>query len=131
MEDQTSKKILIVDDEHEFDKALATFLKGHGFTVFVAQDATFAIQYVVKEKIDLVILDLGLPSGGGFFVLENIRKNRKIKQMPIIVSTANISADIEKRSRELGADAFILKPYDLEKLLEIIKVHLTEIQPHG
>ncbi len=124
MEDQPSKKILIVDDDQAFNKALATFLTGHGFTVFMAQDATFAIQHVVQERIDLVILDMGLPSGGGFFVLENIRKNRKIRQMPIIVLTANISADTEKKSRELGADVFILKPYDLEKLLESIKAHL-------
>lgn len=114
-----------MDDDQAFNKALATFLTGHGFTVFMAQDATFAIQHVVQERIDLVILDMGLPSGGGFFVLENIRKNRKIRQMPIIVLTANISADTEKKSRELGADVFILKPYDLEKLLESIKAHLT------
>ena len=124
MEDQKLKKILIVDDDQTFVKALSTFLTGHGFAVIVAQDATFAIQHVVQEKIDLVILDLGLPSGGGFFVLENIRKNRKIVQMRIIVSTANISADMEKKSRESGADAFIMKPYDLERLLEIIKTHL-------
>ena len=125
MEDQKSKKILIVDDDLTFVKALSTFLGGHGFTVFIAQDATFAIQYAAQEKVDLVILDLGLPCGGGFFVLENIRKNRKITQMRIIVSTANISPDIEKKSRDSGADAFIMKPYDLEKLLEIIKAQLA------
>ncbi|MBF0503662.1 MAG: response regulator transcription factor [Candidatus Omnitrophica bacterium] len=125
MEDQTPKKILIVDDDQAFVKALATFLSGHGYKVFIAQDATFAIKYVAKENIDLAILDLGLPSGGGFFVLENIRKTRKIVQMRIIVSTANITAGVEKKSRELGADDFILKPYDLEKLLEIIKIQLA------
>ena len=123
MENQTSKKILIVDDEKPFVKALALFLTGHGYEVLVAEDATFAIQYVAKEGIALVVLDLGLPSGGGFFVLENFRKTRKIK-MPIIISTANISAETEKKCRELGANDFILKPYDLERLLEIIKVHL-------
>ena len=127
MEAQKSKKILIVDDDQAFDKALATFLTGHGFTVVIAQDATFAIQYVVQEKIDLVILDMGLPSGGGFFVLENIRKNQKIVQMPIIVSTANISADMERKSRQLGANTFILKPYDLEKLLDLIYMNLPDI----
>jgi two-component system chemotaxis response regulator CheY len=127
LEAQKSKKILIVDDDQAFDKALATFLTGHGFTVVIAQDATFAIQYVVQEKIDLVILDMGLPSGGGFFVLENIRKNQKIVQMPIIVSTANISADMERKSRQLGANTFILKPYDLEKLLDLIYMNLPDI----
>lgn len=125
MENQISKKILIVDDDQSFVRALSTFLTGHGYTVFIAQDATFAIQHIAKEKIDLVILDLWLPSGGGFFVLENIRKTRKIIQMRIIISTANIAEGVEKVARDLGADDFILKPYDLEKLLEIIKVQLT------
>jgi len=124
LEDQVSKKILIVDDDQAFVRALATFLGGHGYKVFIAQDATFAIKHVAKENIDLTILDLGLPSGGGFFVLENIRKTRQIVQMRIIVSTANISPGIEKKSRDCGADDFIMKPYDLEKLLEMIKTHL-------
>ena len=124
MVDQPSKNILIVDDDQAFVRALATFLTGHGYKVFIAQDATFAIKHVAKENIDLTILDLGLPSGGGFFVLENIRKTRRIIQMRIIVSTANISAGIEKKSRDCGADGFIMKPYDLEKLLEMIKAQL-------
>ncbi len=123
MENQTSKKILVVDDDQPFVTALRTFLIGHGYCVLTASDATFAIRHVSKEAIDLVILDLGLPCGGGFFVLENLRKTRKIAQ-PIIVSTANISAGIEQKSREWGADDFIQKPYDLEKLLEMIRVHL-------
>ena len=124
MENLTSKRILIVDDDKTFVRALATFLNGHGYTVFIAQDATFAIKHIAKENIDLTILDLGLPSGGGFFVLENIRKTRQIIQMRIIVSTANVSPEIERKSRDCGADDFIMKPYDLEKLLEMIKLHL-------
>jgi len=91
----------------------------------VALDATYAIQYVIKENIALVILDLGLPCGGGLYVLENIRKVRKNVQVRIIVSTANVAPGIEEQSRDSGADDFLLKPYDLEKLLELIKAQLA------
>jgi DNA-binding response OmpR family regulator len=125
LENQTPKKILIVDDDQAFVRALTTFLTGHGYSVVVALDAVYAIQYVHKEDIALVILDLGLPCGGGFSVLENIRKVRRDVQLRIIVSTANVAPGIEEESREKGADDFILKPYDLEKLLELIKVQLA------
>ncbi len=125
MDKPTPPQILIVDDDQPFVVALTRFLKGHGYSVLTAQDAMFAIQYVTKENISLLILDLGLPCGGGFFVLENLRKTRKIIQMPVIVSTANVSEGIEEETRNLGASDFIAKPYDLEKLLEMIKKNLS------
>ena len=120
-----AKKILVVDDEPDLVKIIKMRLESNGYNTITASNGKDGLKKAIKESPDLVILDLGLPSGGGFFVLENIRKNRKVVQMRIIVSTANISADIEKKSRESGADSFILKPYDLEKLLEIIKANLS------
>jgi len=65
---------------------------------------------VTKENVGIVVLDLGLPCGGGFFVLENLQKNRKRPQMRIIVSTANIVPGIEDTCKDAGADDFLLKP---------------------
>ena len=119
--EQSSRCILVVDDDKTFTSALATFLKGHGYPVMIANDATYAFQFVVQENIAMVILDLGLPGGGGVFVLENIRRIRKPAQLPIIVSTANVAPGVEKQVRDAGANAFIAKPYDLEKLLVIVR----------
>ena len=62
--------------------------------------------------------------GGGFFVLKNVRKLEKTADLPIIVSTANVSPGIEKEALHMGASDFIAKPYDLEILLEKIKAFL-------
>ncbi|MBF0483525.1 MAG: response regulator [Candidatus Omnitrophica bacterium] len=124
MENKNPKNILVVDDDREFVDALKTFLVGHGYSVVIARDALFATQNACKESTALLILDLGLPCGGGFFVLENIRKFIENTKLPIIISTANVSVGVEKKCRNLGANDFIEKPYDLEKLLEIIKKYL-------
>jgi DNA-binding response OmpR family regulator len=125
VDNSTQGKILIVDDDHAFVMALARFLGGHGYQGLIAQDATFAIQNVVKNNISLVVLDLGLPCGGGLYVLENLCKIGRVSQFPIIVSTANVSPDIEQKVRDLGATDFILKPYDLEDLLKVIQARLS------
>jgi len=122
MENQKSKKILIVDDDQKFIRALTTFLVGHGYQVIIAYDATYATQYATREDLPLVMLDLGLPGGGGLFVLENLRSIPKTICLPVLISTANVNVDIENKARELGASDFIRKPYDLEELLKKIKI---------
>lgn len=120
-ENGKSRKILIVDDDQKFVRALTTFLVGNGYQVIIAYDATYATQYAAREDLALVMLDLGLPGGGGLFVIENLRRMPKTICLPILVSTANVNMDIEAKSREIGANDFIRKPYDLEQLLEKIK----------
>ena len=131
MEAKKKKKILIVDDDHEFIAALATFLTGHGFEVLKAYDATLAMKHARKEPIDLMTLDLGLPAGGGKFVLANVRKFENTANLPVIVSTANVEEGIQGEIFSLGASDFIAKPYDLEILLEKIKAFLVPPAPEN
>lgn len=118
------KKILIVDDDQKFVMALMTFLVGNGYQVLVAYDATFAIQHAAREDVSLVILDLGLPSGGGLFVIENLKRIPKTICLPLIVSSANVDPAMEDKVRAMGANDFFRKPYDLETLLARIKALL-------
>ncbi len=131
METMGKRKILIVDDDHHFVAALVTFLTGHGFEVLKAYDATLALKFARKEPIDLLTLDLGLPAGGGRFVLANIRKFEKTANLPVIVSTANVEEGIQKEIFGLGASDFIAKPYDLEVLLEKIQAFLAPQAPEA
>lgn len=117
-------RILIVDDDQALSAALAAFLKANGFDVFLAFDGTLAMKYARKEPVDLVVLDVGLPAGGGLFVLGNIRKLRAKDSLPIIVSTANMLDGIREHALEMGANDFLPKPYDLEVLLAKIRDHL-------
>lgn len=121
MPDTEKKNILIVEDNQEQALALAMFLKGNGYTPRVAYDATFAMMSVHQVKLDLVILDLGLPGGGGFFVLENLKKSVNTFDLPIIILTAKIEEGLEQKAREKGASDFFTKPCDTAKLLESVK----------
>jgi DNA-binding response OmpR family regulator len=118
------KSILIIEDNQELALAIAMFLKGNGYAVSVAYDATFGIMNTHKSKIDLVILDLGLPGGGGFYVLENIKKSVRTFDVPVIILTAKIEEGLEKKAREKGACEFFTKPCDMEKLLATIQTIL-------
>ncbi len=118
------RKILLVDDDQPFLFALTTFLSKHNCQISIAYDATFAIQNAAKQDLDLIVLDMGLPGGGGLFVLENLRRIPKTMCLPIIISTANIDQNIKEKALSLGVNDFIQKPYELEVLMEKIKTLL-------
>jgi len=121
METKNKKKILLVDDDQDFIYALSVFLTKHEYEILVAYDATYAIQHVANNDLDLIVLDMGLPGGGGLFVLKNLRRIPKNLCIPIIVSTASVVPEIEKEAFSLGASDFINKPYELDVLLEKVK----------
>ena len=106
----TEKKILIIDDDQHLLLGLTARLKGNGYTVFWATDAISAITVARKEAPDLVILDLGLPAGDGFVVLERMRGLADLVATPVIVLSAADPADNERRALEAGAVAFFQKP---------------------
>ena len=71
-------------------------------------------------KIDLVILDLGLPGGGGLSMLENMKKSFKTYDIPVVVLTAKIEAGLEEKAREKGVSEYFVKPCPMEKLFGAI-----------
>jgi DNA-binding response OmpR family regulator len=71
-------------------------------------------------EIDLVILDLELPGGGGLFMLENMKKSFKTYDIPVVVLTARIEPSTEKKAREKGAREYFVKPCPMEKLFGTI-----------
>ena len=115
------KIILVVEDELDAAKILVKRLTNEGFEVSVATDAYQGTSAIFKEKIDLVILDLMLPGGGGLSVLRNIRSSPKIMNMPVVViSGMSDEVDKENISRE-GIAAYLIKPYDFQELYAIIQ----------
>lgn len=120
-EKKPAPHILIIDDEIDFATALKTFLTNHGYRVLIAYDSTMGMSLARKGDIAAIVLDLGIPGGGGFFVLENLRKLPKTAGIPIIISTANIGECVREKTAAAGATDFIAKPYDLEMLLEKIR----------
>jgi signal transduction histidine kinase len=120
----TKPKILIIEDDKELASRLASFLAGYGYDIICDNNALSGIKDSRTKDINLVILDLGLPGVDDFFVLKNLRKLPETINIPIIVSTANVGEGIEWKVREMGADDFIRKPFEIKSLLEKVRVFL-------
>lgn len=115
------KKILIVDDEKDILETLSARLKANGYDVTVALDGVRAVSVAQAEKPDLILLDIGLPAGDGYSVMERISFITPLAMTPIIVITALDPVANRQRVLQAGAKAFFLKPVDTDKLLDAIK----------
>ena len=122
----SAKKILIIDDDQHLLLGLTGRLKGNGYLVVSAGDSVAAIAVARKEAPDLVILDLGLPAGDGFVVLERMRGLADLAGTPVIVLSARDPAHNKQRALEAGAVAFFQKPPDNHEFLTAIRQALGE-----
>ena len=113
--------ILVVDDNPTIRKGLSVRLRANGYEVLFAEDAISATAALLTERPDLVILDLGLPAGGGFVVLERLQKNDRVANIPVIVLTGRELAVNRDRALQAGAAAFFQKPVDDGTLLYAIR----------
>lgn len=121
-----SKKLLIVDDEKDMVFAVKLQLEANGFDVITAHDGQSALELARKEKPDLLILDLMLPKIDGYKVCRMLKFDEKYKHIPIIMFTARIQKSDEKLGYEVGADAYVTKPFELPVLLSKIRELLKE-----
>jgi len=120
------KKILIVDDDPQLLLGLTPRLKANGYGIVTAADAIGAVGVARKETPDLILLDLGLPGGDGFLVLERLRNMSELSTIPVIVLSARDPTDNKKRALNGGAVAYFQKPPDNHELLTAIRQALGE-----
>ncbi|GJM22726.1 MAG: hypothetical protein DHS20C15_26410 [Planctomycetota bacterium] len=113
--------ILIVDDDADIRRALGIRLGAMGYEPLFASDGTDALAMLATHEPKLVLLDLGLPNGDGYFVLERLHELPSMSHIPVIVFSGWEIETHATRARELGASDFVQKPLsagDLEDLLE-------------
>jgi two-component system OmpR family response regulator len=114
-------KILIVDDDRDTLLGLTLILrKKGGYQVVAASDAVQAMMVAIREKPDLIVLDIGLPGGSGLQVLRNLKSNVAMTCTPVIMLTAR-DASLEGEALRAGADAFFQKPADPDALLSAVR----------
>ncbi len=115
--------ILIVDDEPAITCSLSYSLRQEGYNVLVAENGLDAVKMVVNQLPDLIISDIMMPEVDGYELCRRIREYYKTKEIPFIFLTAK-STDANKiEAVRLGGDDFMIKPFDLKKL--ILKVQRT------
>jgi len=96
-------------------------LKKHGYDTVFAADALQAISVAQQTQPDAIILDLGLPGGSGFIVLERLKANTTLACIPVIILTADESSESEFKGLEAGAMAFLHKPVQEEALIAAVE----------
>jgi DNA-binding response OmpR family regulator len=122
----SQKTILLVDDDPDIRLGLHVRLKANHYNVIFAGDGMAGIAEARKHMPDLIILDLGLPAGDGFSVMERLKANDSLSLIPVIVvSGRNYDANMD-RALKAGAVAFLQKPVDNAELLSVIRQALGE-----
>ena len=117
-------KILLVDDDPDLLRALRLRLRANNYEVTTASDGYAAIAAAQKERPALIILDLGLPVGDGFVVLDRLQNSDALAGIPVIVLSARDPQNNEEKALKAGAAAFFQKPADNDELLNVIRVSL-------
>ncbi len=127
MSDHKSK-LLVIEDNREHLMALVIKLKAHGYEVVSAGDGITAISTVKREQPDAILLDLGLPGGDGFVVLERLRSMGPTVATPVIVVTARPPENNKREAMKHGVAAFLQKPVRTEELLLALRQALRPYQ---
>ena len=120
------KRILVVDDEIELVKAIQIRLEQADYEVLTAYDGQEGLEKAKKEKPDLIVLDLMLPMMDGYKVCGLLKADARYKKIFIITLTAKAQEEDARLAKEVGADAYITKPFEYQTLLGKIKELLEE-----
>lgn len=120
-----NKKILVVDDDMRNIFALTSVLEEKGLKVVVGRNGKEAIQKLHENiDIDLILMDIMMPEMDGYTAMREIRKEDKFRRTPIIAITAKAMKDDKQKCIDAGADEYLTKPIDIEKLISLLRVWL-------
>jgi len=116
--------ILYVEDNAEHRLMMHTLLTSRGFDVELGRNGVEGIELTREIHPDLILLDLYMPKMDGFGMMEHLNEDPTVEDIPIIVVSAWPTGDHRRRAFDVGARAFVPKPYDTETLVKLIKENL-------
>ena len=116
-----TRRILIVDDEPNIVASIEFLMRGDEYEVRVARDGEEALRLAESFQPDLVLLDVMLPQRSGYEVCRKIRENSALRGVKVVMLTAK-GRDVEKaRGLELGANAYVTKPFSTKDLMDAVR----------
>ncbi|MCR4263999.1 MAG: response regulator [Candidatus Roizmanbacteria bacterium] len=121
---QVPKKIMVIDDDYMILTTLNIVLTDYGYTVVVSIDNRRALRHIRKHLPDLLILDVMMPGKNGMEILSEVKKDRELRSIPIMLISS--AANLSHIAQLHHADAFLEKPFSLEKLESMVE----RILPH-
>ena len=114
------KKLVIVEDDPDISRSLTIRLSKAGYEVHTCSDAVLAMSRIRSAAPDLVVLDISMPGGTGFEIVERMREVPEVASIPCVFITASKRPDFRERADELGAVGYFEKPYDAHALLDCV-----------
>lgn len=118
------KTILLIEDDVTMQAAIQRIFQIDGYVLKIAADATELSKVLDGEPIDLILMDIGLPWVNGFELAQMMKEHPDLKSIPLIFVSGNVSDQDLKKAFEIGADDFIKKPFDVERLRKTVHAML-------
>ena len=124
------RRLLVVEDDREISGLLQQFLQENNFEVDVANEGNEASEYIQNEKYDIILMDMMLPYKSGDVLIKELRdsSDKDKKRTPVIVISAKTMKDTRLEVLRMGADDYIIKPFDLDEVLVRIEVVLRRAE---
>ena len=116
----TGKHILVVDDSPSVRRVVGNMLKQHGWEVQVARDGVEALEMISNETPAGVLLDIEMPRMDGYELMATVRAQEQYRTLPIVILTSRAASKHQQRAMQLGASAYVVKPYQDEELINIL-----------
>lgn len=121
---ERNPRILVVDDDEGSRLALSTLILDEGYEVETASNGADALQCIDEHPIDLVVSDVQMPGLGGFEVVRRLRRNLRLRDLPVILVSGQANPDRRTKGRKADAADFMVKPLDFDALLARIQTQL-------
>ena len=121
-----SKRILVVEDQNDDRQIIRDMLVGTGYAITEAEDGEQALAAVAKERPDLILMEIQLPSMDGYEAMRRIRTDPALLSIPIIAVTSFAPRGEEQKARAAGCDHFVPKPYSPRELLAKIRQYISQ-----
>jgi len=116
-----SKTILVVDDSGSLRQMVVFSLRSVGYQVVEAVDGQEAFDLAKKQVFDLVLTDQNMPRMDGLTLIRSLRALPQYQQVPILMLTTESSDEMKARGRAVGANGWMVKPFDPKRLIEVVK----------
>lgn len=123
---ESTKKILVVDDNQDNRELVVKVLKNKGYEVIEAVDGEDALQKAEVERPSLILMDLSLPRMDGYEVTRSLKSMEDCKEIPIVALTAHAMKGDREKAFSAGCIGYISKPVDVRELPELIRSYLKD-----
>jgi two-component system, chemotaxis family, chemotaxis protein CheY len=118
------KSILVVDDTRSMRKMVAAVLEGAGYKVEEAGDGVEALELARQQVFDLVVTDQNMPRMDGVSLIRELRSLAAYDPVALLVLSTEINPELKQKGREAGASAWMAKPFDPQRMLDIVRAFI-------